>query len=170
VAEGTAILILTFDDMESGDKALKTLKAWQKDKMIDVADAVVLVKDDEGKVKVHETEEFTTRRGAVAGGVAGLVIGTIVGGPIGGLVLGGIAGGIAGKKIDLGVSNDEIQAVSDSMENASSGICIEINSIQNKEMLAAAVRQSGGKVHELSITEPLDVHLDDLMGGMVARA
>lgn len=160
---GSAFLILTFDEMEKGDQALKTLKKWQKDKLVELGDAVVLVKDEKGKVKVHETEEFTTKRGAVAGGLAGLVVGTIVGGPVGGLILGAAAGGLAGKKIDLGISDDEIKVVSDSMGDASSAICVQIKSIEDKAMLASAIRQSGGKVHELSVTEDLEMDMEDVL-------
>lgn len=149
----SAILIVTFDDQEKGDKALKQLEEWQKEKRIELGDAVVIVKDEEGNAKVHETSEFTTRRGAIAGGAAGLVIGLMVGGPVGGLVLGAAGGGLLGKKVDTGVSNDEIEAVSDSMENATSAIAVQIKSVEDKNMLAAAIRQSGGKIHELSISE-----------------
>ncbi len=168
MVETSAILILTFDDVKKGDQALKTLKEWQKEDRIVLGDAVVLVKDEKGKVKVHETEDFTTKRGAIAGGLAGLVVGTIVGGPVGGLVLGAAAGGLVGKKIDLGISDDEIKAVSDSMEDASSAICVQIKSIKDKAMLAAAIRQSGGKVHELSLTEDLEVNMEEtiLRGGI----
>jgi uncharacterized membrane protein len=168
MVETSAILILTFDDVNKGDQALKTLKEWQKEDRIVLGDAVVLVKDEKGKVKVHETEDFTTKRGAIAGGIAGLVVGTIVGGPVGGLVLGAAAGGLVGKKIDLGISDDEIKAVSDSMEDASSAICVQIKSIEDKAMLAAAIRQSGGKVHELSLTEDLEVDMEEtiLRGGI----
>lgn len=168
MVETSAILILTFDDIKKGDQALKTLKEWQKEDRIVLGDAVILVKDEKGKVKVHETEDFTTKRGAIAGGIAGLVVGTIAGGPVGGLVLGAAAGGLVGKKIDLGISDDEIKAVSDSMEDASSAICVQIKSIEDKAMLAAAIRQSGGKVHELSLTEDLEVDMEEtiLRGGI----
>ncbi len=157
---GSAVLIVTFDNEEQGDQALEGLLQWQKEKQIELDDAVVIVKDAEGEVKVHETSEFTTRRGAIAGGAAGLLIGLFVGGPIGGLALGAVGGGLVGKKIDLGVSNDEIAAVSESMDSCTSAIAVHIKSVKNKEMLAAAVRQSGGTVHELSISDETVVNLE----------
>ena len=149
---GSAILIVTFDNQEQGDQALKQLEHWQKEKEIEFGDAVVIVKDEDGEVKIHETSDFTTKRGAIAGGAAGALVGLMVGGPIGGLILGAAAGGLVGKKVDLGVSDDEIQAVTESMENATSAIAVQIKSVKHQEMLAAAIRKSGGKVHELSIT------------------
>jgi uncharacterized membrane protein len=150
---GSAVLIVTFDDQEKGDRALKQLEEWQKQKEIELGDAVVIVKDEDGEVKIHETSEFTTKRGAIAGGAAGLVIGLMVGGPIGGLLLGAAGGGLAGKAVDLGIKDEEIAAVSDSMENATSAIAAQIKSVKHREMIAAAIRQSGGHVHELSIAE-----------------
>ena len=159
---GSAVLIVTFDNEEQGEKALDSLRQWKREKQIELGDAVVIVKDEEGKVKVHETSEFTTTRGAVSGGVAGLVVGTVLGGPVGGLLLGAAAGALAGKKIDLGVSNDEIEAVSDSMASCTSAIAVQIKSVKNKEMLAAAIRQSGGQIHELSLTDELEMDLEDV--------
>ena len=157
---GTAVLIVTFDNEEQGDRALEQLEAWQKAKQIEFSDAVVIVKDEEGNAHVHETSEFTTKRGAIAGGAAGLLVGLMVGGPVGGLVLGAAGGGLLGKKIDTGVSDDEIAAVSESMGACTSAIAVQIKSVKNKEMLNAAIRQSGGKIHELSIAEDTMADLD----------
>ncbi len=166
---GKAILIVTFNDMEKADKAYKTLEQWQKENLIEVGDAVVLVKDEKGKVKVHETHEFTSKKGAVWGGAAGAVVGLMVGGPIGGLVLGAAAGGLLAKGIDMGVSNEEIEAVEESMNDASSAIALQIISIHDKSMLKAMVRELEGTVFELTIDEAADLALDKGMEGFVER-
>jgi len=163
MSKGTAVLILTFDDMEKGEQARKTLKKWQNEKLVELGDSVVLVKDEEGKVKVRDDDEFTTKKGVVAGGIAGFTAGLIVGGPVGGLLLGAAAGAAAAKGLGMHFDKSEIEAVSESMEIATSAICVEIKSVKNKDMLAAAIRESGGKVHELSITEDLASDMDDVM-------
>lgn len=163
MSTGSAVLILTFDDMETGEQALKTLKKWRNEKLVELGDSVVLVKDEDGKVKVRETDEFTTKKGVVAGGIAGFTAGLIVGGPIGGILLGAAAGAATAKGLGMHFDKGEIEAVSESMENASSAICIQIKSVKNKDMLAAAIRESGGKVHELSITEGLETDMEDII-------
>jgi len=70
-----------------GERAVKTLKKWRNEKLIELGDSVVLVKHEEGKVKIHDADEFTTKKGVIAGGIAGFAAGLIVGGPIGGLLL-----------------------------------------------------------------------------------
>ena len=166
---GKAILIVTFNDMEKANKAYDSLKQWQKENLIDIGDAVVLVKDEEGKIKVHETHEFTSKKGAVWGGAAGAVIGLMVGGPIGGLILGAAAGGLAAKAIDVGVSNEEIEAVEEAMNDASSAIALQIISVHDKSMLKAMVRELEGTVFELSIDDAADLALDKGMEGFTER-
>lgn len=166
---GSAILIVTFDDTKKADQVLDNLKSWQKEGRLEIGDAVVLVKDEKGKLKVHETTEFTTKRGATWGGIAGLVVGIVAGGPIGGLILGTAAGALAGKATDIGVSKEEIEAVTDSMENATSAIALQIKSLQNKDMVAAMIRQLDGQIHELSIDEAAEASLDKTMEGFIER-
>jgi uncharacterized membrane protein len=159
---GSAIIIVTWHDMERADKALEGLRSWQKEGLVDVKDAVVVRKDEAGEIKIEETQEFTASRGAVAGGVAGAVIGLMIGGPIGGALLGGAAGALVAKKVDIGVSNDTIEAVSESMENASSAILAQLKDA-NKDALAAAIRQSGGKLHELSISDDAELDIEGVL-------
>ena len=160
---GSALLIVTFDDVNQGDQALETLKSWRDEHLIEVSDAVVLVKNEEGEIKVKETMDFSTRRGAIAGGSAGFVIGLVVGGPIGGAILGAAAGAFAGKKVDLGIPSETIEAVTESMNNASSAIALQVKKVKNKEMIAAAIRQSGGHLHELSISDTVELDVEEVM-------
>ena len=166
---GKAILIVTFNDMEKADKAYDSLEQWQKENLIEIGDAVVLVKDEGGKVKVHETHEFTSKKGAVWGGAAGAIVGLMVGGPIGGLVLGAAAGGLLAKGIDVGVSNEEIEAVEEAMNDASSAIALQIISVHDKSMLKAMVRELEGTVFELTIDDAADLAIDKGMQGSVER-
>ena len=155
------IIILTWDRMDRADQALKNIKKAQKDRLLEVEDAVVVVKDEEGKIKVKETEHLTTKKGVVYGGIAGLVVGTMMGGPIGGALLGGAAGALAAK-IDLGIPDEQIEAVSESMDKASSAIFAQVKS-GNEDFLAAAIRQSGGKQIEFSLSDEMEADLEETL-------
>jgi len=144
------IIILTWDDPDKADEALKQVKHWKNEKMISVVDAVVIVKDDEGKVKVHETEQLTTKKGLAWGGVAGFLVGAIIGGPIGGVIVGG-ALGAAAAKVDVGIRKGLIEEISDSLHGASSAIIAEVES-DNEDFLPSIIRQSDGKLYDFSIT------------------
>lgn len=144
------IVILTWEDPDKAGEALKKLRHWKNEKMITLVDAVVIVKDDEGKAKVHETEQLTTKKGLAWGGVAGFLVGAVIGGPVGGIILGG-ALGAAAAKVDIGIPKDIVQEVSDSLHGASSAIIAEVES-DNEDFIESAIRQSDGKLFEISIT------------------
>jgi uncharacterized membrane protein len=158
----STIIVMTFEDTKAGDEALKSLKHWQNEKQIELGDAAVIVKDDKGKLKFKDTEDFTTKRGAVFGGLAGVTVGFMVGGPIGGLLLGAAAGAFAGKKIDLGLPDDKIKAIGESMHNSSSAIIAEVKS-GNTDLLAAAIRKSDGTLHEFTVSDDTQWDLNDAL-------
>ncbi|MFN2277159.1 MAG: DUF1269 domain-containing protein [Candidatus Promineifilaceae bacterium] len=141
----------------------------QKEKGIELSDAVTVVKDEGGKLKVSETTDFTTGRGAATGSILGLIIGTIVGGPIGGLVLGAAVGALVGKKVDLGVSQDRISAVAESMENSSASF-LQVDALEEAGVLRAIMDKYNGTVHELELSDEHIAGIDDTLSGMDVRA
>lgn len=166
----THLIIVTYDSPEAAAKVLASLKEMEKQKRIFLEDAVGVVKDENGKLKVMETTDATPKKGAVAGGAVGLVIGVVIGGPIGGALLGGLAGALLGKKIDHGVSNDQIQAVTDSLENSSSAIFVEANPDDtNRSLLKKVLEQENGKLYQLDINPDVHSDIKTSMTGFTAR-
>jgi uncharacterized membrane protein len=147
------IVIVTFGDVMSADLVLKELESLQKQGNVELSDAVTVVKDAEGKLKVSETTDFTTGRGVATGGVLGLIIGLIVGGPIGGLVLGAAAGALIGKKVDLGISKEKIELVANSMDKSSSAIFLQVVSVKQEGILRALMEQYNGALHEIELSD-----------------
>ena len=47
------LIAVTFDDMEQGPAALRSIRALEHDQGISLEDTAVIVKDADGKVKVH---------------------------------------------------------------------------------------------------------------------
>ena len=152
---------MTFDDEKNAGKALTVLESLRGEQAFEISDAVVVTKHMDRSVSVKESHEFTTKKGAISGAVAGLVVGLIVGGPIGGALLGAGAGALAGKVIDLGVPDEEIEAVSASLERASSALLLELKS-GDPNLLVKTLEQSGGHLYELLISKEIKSNLEEL--------
>ena len=76
------LIVIAFDDeFAAQDVRLKLLR-MQRDYLVDLDDAVVAVKNEKGKVKLHQIHDLTTS-GAVGGGFWGLLIGTLFLSPMG---------------------------------------------------------------------------------------
>lgn len=165
----STIGIALFNDPKAVDGVLKSIKEFEKEKLIDLKDLVVVVKDEKGGVKVKETRDFTTGRGTVTGGTLGFVVGLIVGGPIGGALLGAAAGALTAKKIDLGISKEKIQEVTEQMGNNSSALFLQIRSVKKEGLLAALIKESGGEILEVELSDDTEADIQDALTDSVAR-
>lgn len=149
-----------FDDESKADTFLKGVKDLEEAQQLKIIDAVVVRKNAQGKVKVHETTDLTAGKGAAGGGMLGFVIGFFFGGPIGGALLGAAAGALLGKKLDLGISKEKVEAVEDAMQPGSSALFLEIEA-KRVEILAAMVRDLGGDVVDLAIAEDVQMEMTE---------
>jgi len=116
--------VLAFDDETTAGEALKDLRRLQKDGIVKVLNAAVLVKDKKGKVSVKETEDVDARHGALFGAITGGLIGLFGGAP--GVVVGAVAGagtgGVAAKLIDLGFPREFLRDLQDRLQPGSSAL------------------------------------------------
>lgn len=156
----STIAVITFDDVTKADTFLKRVKQLEDAQQLKVDDAVVVSKNAKGKVKVHETTDLTVGKGAAKGSVLGFVVGFFFGGPIGGALLGAAAGALLGKKLDLGISQDKIEAVEESMQPGSSAIFLHVEA-QRIDVLTAMGPDLGGKVVDLAISEDVQMQVNE---------
>ena len=117
------VFVATFSDETQAASALQDFRAMDRDGSIELIDAVVVVRDAEGKVRYEETADPSgkrwAKRGAIAGGLVGLLFPPSI---IAGAVIGGAGGGLWGKVRDKGFKDDDLKAIGDSLEPGTSAI------------------------------------------------
>jgi uncharacterized membrane protein len=118
-----SITAITFDDMEQGPRLRDTLKDLEHEGLLSLDDAAVIVRDTDGKFKVHGEKDRGVKTGAFAGGAIGLLLGSIFF-PIGGIVLGALAGAGVGAAFRIGIDKKFIKSVEEAMPNGSSAIIV----------------------------------------------
>lgn len=165
----STIVILTFDDTEKAGQVLETVRGLEKENIVVLKDAAVVIKDADGKIEVKETRDVTTRRGVITGGTLGLIIGIVVGGPIGGLVVGGLIGAWTAKKIDLGISNEKLTSITDEMTKNSSALFLQVEKVDKVDWMAAIIRDSGGKVVDFELSDDVEIAVDKHLADYTAR-
>ncbi len=118
------LIIAAFNDEDEAGQALDALKKLEKEQIIMLVNAAVMVKDEKGKVKLKETQDVDSKRGAVFGAIAGGLIG-LLGGPAGvivGAAAGAATGGVAASKIDMGFPDDTLKELQQALTPGSSAI------------------------------------------------
>ncbi len=150
------LIVATFENEVTADQALLELKKEQKSKKIDIQDIAVIVRDDENKLHIKETEDVEGGKGAVYGGVIGGILG-LIGGPAGvalGGAAGAVVGGLAAKKIDAGIPDDRLKKIGEALQPGTSMIMIIIDGRWEADV-NRHLKELGGKV----LSEPLDAGL-----------
>src|SRR5262245_21614502 len=110
----STLVVVGYDDQFKAEEVRLTLKKLQKDYLIDLEDAVVAVKDPQGKVKLHQAVNLTAT-GAVSGGFWGSLIGLMFLNPLLGLAMGATAGAVSGALTDVGIDDKFMKELAGTM-------------------------------------------------------
>src|ERR1700726_222510 len=95
------LVVVGYDEPYKAEEIRLKLRKLQSEYLLDLEDAVVAVKDENGKVKLHQSVNLTAA-GAVSGGFWGSLIGLIFLNPLLGFAVGAAAGAASGALTDLG--------------------------------------------------------------------
>ncbi len=147
------LVVISFHGEHQADEVLLTLRRLQADHLIDLEDAAVVVRKQDGKLKIKQTQNLTVA-GAIGSGFWGALFGLLFAGPLGFLVVGGTTaavGAIMGKLRDIGVDDDFIKEVGDSLQPGTSAIfTLVINATTDRVM--ESLEQYQGQVIRTSLS------------------
>jgi uncharacterized membrane protein len=137
------LIVVGFNDPEEADRVLLRLSKLRKEYLIDIEDAVVVVRDEDGKVHLKQGINLVTA-GATTGFVSGSLWGTLVGflflNPLAGFVLGSAigvgAGALSGSLSDYGINDDFIRSLAETIPPNSSALFILVRKVQPEKVLA----------------------------------
>jgi uncharacterized membrane protein len=151
------LIVIEYDDVNTAEEVRLKLMKMQKDYLIDLEDAVVAVKDEKGKVKLHQVHNLTAA-GAVSGGFWGALIGLIFLNPLLGIAAGTAAGAISGALADVGVNDQFMKDLANNFKNGTSALFVLVRSATPDKVLAE-LEGSGGKVLQTSLSHDKETKL-----------
>jgi len=130
------------------------LRLWklQRDYLLDLEDAVVVVKNAEGKVTLHQPVNLTAA-GAVSGGFWGALIGLIFLNPVLGLAVGASAGAVSGALTDIGIDDNFIKELGATMTPNSSSLFVLVrNATPAPDKVLEELKGTGGTILKTSLS------------------
>ena len=98
------LVLIAFPTEAKAEEVRQKLLAMQKEYLIELGDAVIAVKDAQGRIKLNQLIN-TTAVGAVSGTFWGTLIGLIFMMPLAGAAVGAASGAISGALTDVGINN-----------------------------------------------------------------
>jgi uncharacterized membrane protein len=137
------LVAIGFDNPEEADRVLADLTRLQKEYLIDVADAVVAIRQKDGKVQLKQSVNLVGA-GATSGGLSGAFWGTLVGllflNPLAGLAVGGVigagSGALAGSLVDYGIDDKFIRSLAETLQPETSALFVLVRKAQPEKILA----------------------------------
>lgn len=146
----STLVVIEYDDQYKAEEMRLKLRKMQKEYLIDLEDAVVAVKDDQGKIKLHQAVNLTGL-GAVSGGFWGSLIGLIFLNPLLGMAVGAAAGAASGALRDVGIDDNFMKELAAGMPRASSALFVLVRKATPDRVLEE-MKGTGGKVLRTSLT------------------
>jgi uncharacterized membrane protein len=144
------MVVIGYDDQFKAEEVRLKLMKLQKDYLIDMEDAVVAVKDEKGKVKLHQALNLTAA-GAVSGGFWGSLVGLIFLNPLLGLAVGATAGAVSGALTDVGIDDKFMKQLAETLTPGSSVLFVLVRKSTPDKVLEE-IKGTGGKVLKTSLS------------------
>ena len=153
VWDGHNVIAVSFEDDDNAYKALTSLKELESQQRVRVAEAVVVVRDQDGQLIEKERVDSTMPVGTASGGLIGLLIG-VLGGPVG-VLIGGTYGLFVGSLFDLSDMEEADSALAQISSSARLGhtALLAVVDEQSPEVVEAAMSDLGGTVVRRSVAD-----------------
>jgi uncharacterized membrane protein len=159
------LIVVAFPGEDTADQVLNKLQALQKEHLIDLEDACIVVRDRNGKVHVKQAVNLVGLE-AASGGAFGALWGTLIGllflNPLAGLLTGAAfgagAGALSGMLSDYGIDDDFIRSLGDTLEPGTSALFVLVRRATLDKVLPE-VRPFGGQVIRTSLSTEQEARL-----------
>ena len=138
----------------------------QKEYLIQLSDAVIAVKADNGKVKLNQLVN-TTAAGAVSGSFWGLLIGVLFLNPLLGIAVGAASGALGGALSDVGINDTFMKALADKLQPGNAALFILAREM-TADKVVKELSHFGGEVLKTSLDESKEQVLRDALKAAAA--
>jgi uncharacterized membrane protein len=155
------LIVIAYDDEFKAEEVRLTLAKLQVEHLIELEDAAVVVKDEQGKIKLKQAVNLTSA-GAASGGFWGVLIGILFFNPLLGAAVGAASGALAGAFSDIGVDDNFIRELGETLQPKSSALFVLVRKVTPDKVLEE-VGKFGGKVLRTSLTKDEESQLQTVL-------
>lgn len=140
---------ISFPDTFRAQEFLTAVTRLRANGSLVLEDAVIVVKDDDGKTVVRETIDPQPGRSAMTGGMWTGLFGLLLGGPVGwaaGAAIGAGAGALTARVVDLGISDEWVSWFREAVKPGTATVAILASEIVEDHLVAEVERFAGAEL------------------------
>ncbi len=164
---GAPVIIgVSFDRQVLAQQYLLAMGGLKESGDLDLQDAVLVTKHDDGSVKVVETIDPTPGRAALSGAMWTSLLGLVLGGPVGwvaGLGIGAASGAVTAKIVDLGIPDEWVEWFREAVEPGTSTVVILAEHVHVGSLATEARRFAGAQLLYTSMPDHAYEQLRDAL-------
>ena len=148
----SSLIVISFPEQQLAFEMRAALTKLQKEYLIEMEDVVIVTKDDQGKVSLHQAMNLTAM-GAVGGSFWGMLIGMLFLNPLLGAALGAGAGAISGALTDMGIDDKFMKELAENFKPGCAAISILVKKATPDKLMEKLTSFKGrGKILQTSLT------------------
>jgi uncharacterized membrane protein len=144
------LIVVGFKDEFKADEVMSELRRLQSEYLVDLEDAAIVVRNQDGKVKIKQAQELVAA-GAVSGSYWGVLLSVLFFNPIFALV-GAAAGALSGALSDIGIDDNFMRDLGSTIEPGTSAIFVLVRK-STPDRVLADLSKFEGKVLRTSLSK-----------------
>jgi uncharacterized membrane protein len=148
------LIVLGFDNDTAAFEMRSVLYDLEDEGLIALGDAVVVTRNDKGKIRLHQSINLTAT-GTAAGSIAGFVLGMFILNPLFGSVAGSGVGAAIGAAADHGIPDPFMKELGATLKPGSSALFLAMHKAGYDEVLKR-LQKFAGKAKLLQTSMPAD--------------
>ncbi len=155
------LIVIVYPTEDKAEAIRQKLVNLQKEYLIELSDAVIAVKQDNGRVKLIQLMN-TTAVGAISGGFWGLLIGSIFLMPLLGASIGAASGALGGALTDYGINDGFMRELATNLKPENAALFLLIRKMTGDKVLDE-LKGTGGTVLRTSLDHTKEQALRDAL-------
>jgi uncharacterized membrane protein len=158
------LVVIDYESELKAEEVRLALLKMQKAYLIDLVDAVVVIRDDKGKVKLRQLYDLTIP-GALRGGFWGALIGLLFLNPLFGFALGAAAGAVSGALIDVGINDNFMKELGRTLKPGTAALCVLIRQMTPDKVIEE-IQQFGGTLIKTNLCHENEAKLREALASV----
>jgi uncharacterized membrane protein len=162
------LIAVAYPDRATAEKVRDELARLTRAHVIEIEDAVVVTREPNGKVKLHQAVN-STGTGAAGGALWGGLIGLIFLAPLLGAAIGAAAGAAGGAVTDLGIEDNLMRDLGRSLPEGGAALFVLVRQVTADKVIPR-IDQYGGKVLQSSLSNESEQRLQEALDAASSEA
>ncbi|MER7573081.1 DUF1269 domain-containing protein [Streptomyces sp. NPDC126514] len=161
------LFVIAYNDVATATQVRDKLFELSKQHLVELEDAVVVERHQDGKIKLHQAVNHTAV-GAAGGALWGGVIGLLFLAPLLGAAVGAAAGAAGGAVTDTGINDDFMKNLSANLRPGAAALFVLVKKAADDKVIPQ-LTPYGGELVQTSLSKADEDHLREAIAAATRK-